>query len=339
MVSFMQPVSGPRRVPGAGPRDAKIVIVGEAPGSFEVAQLKPFVGPAGSVLETCLHAAGLIRSEVYLTNVVKVMPKGNDIAPYFNGLRGTFSEEGMKWVTELYDEINELEPNIVVACGAVASAALTGQHKILKYRGYLFDAIGLAKVQKVLPTIHPSASLRGQYTYRHLIAADLKKAKHESTFPELNRPERQLVYRFDSVGEVLEWLKYFEDAPVVSFDIEVLNYELACIAFSCSPDLSCSIPLAGTWSIEDEALIWLGIQRVLGNERSVKVGQNLIFDIQFLLTRCGIEVRGPIHDTMVAHSIMYPELLKGLGFLGSLYCGAQAYWKDGVKFTNIKEES
>jgi len=42
---------------------------------------------------------------------------------------------------------------------------------------------------------------------------------------------------------------------------------------------------------------------------------------------------------MVAHSIMYPELRKGLDFLGSLYCGTQAYWKDKVKFTNIKEES
>jgi len=224
MVSFMQPVSGPRRVPGSGPQDAKIVIVGEAPGTYEANQLKPFVGPAGSVLETCLHAAGLIRSEVYLTNVVKVMPKGNNIDPYFNGLRGTFSADGWKWVEELREEINGLNPNIVVACGAVASAALTGQHKILKYRGYLFDAIGLNKVKKVLPTIHPSASLRGQYTYRHLIAADLKKAKFESTFSELNRPQRNLVYRFGDVNEVLEWLRYFETADMVSFDIEVLNW-------------------------------------------------------------------------------------------------------------------
>jgi DNA polymerase I-like protein with 3'-5' exonuclease and polymerase domains len=78
---------------------------------------------------------------------------------------------------------------------------------------------------------------------------------------------------------------------------------------------------------------------VLGNPNSVKVVQNGAFDINFLLTRCGIEVRGPIEDTMIAHHIQYPELQKGLGFLGSIYCGSQAYWKDMIKFENIKEES
>ena len=42
---------------------------------------------------------------------------------------------------------------------------------------------------------------------------------------------------------------------------------------------------------------------------------------------------------MIAHSIMYPELLKGLAFLGSMYCGSQEYWQDMVHFDNIKEES
>jgi len=338
-MSFLQPTRPQRIVPGSGPKDAKIVIVGESPGSYEVAQLKPFVGPAGSVLEQCLHAAGLIRSEVYLTNVLKVQPKGYDLAPYFNPVKGTFTADGMEWVQFLYEELNELKPNIIVACGAMAFAALCGNAKILKMRGYIFDSLPEVNCKKVLPCIHPSTALRGQYIYRHLIAADLKKAKDESTFPELKRPERQLVYDFTDLNECLEWLDYFTKQDIVSFDIEVVNYEIACIAFSSDPSLSCSIPLATRWSLEDEAAIWLGIQKVLSNPNSIKVGQNLIFDIQFLLTRCGIVVRGPIDDTMVAHSIMFPEMLKGLGFLGSLYCGSQAYWKDSVKFTNIKEES
>ena len=85
--------------------------------------------------------------------------------------------------------------------------------------------------------------------------------------------------------------------------------------------------------------MWLGIAKVLETPDSVKVVQNGMFDIPFLLTNCGIQVRGPIHDTMVAHSILYPDLPKGLGFLGSIYCGAQKYWKDMVSFTNIKEEA
>ena len=85
--------------------------------------------------------------------------------------------------------------------------------------------------------------------------------------------------------------------------------------------------------------MWRGIQGVLGNPNSTKVIQNSMFDVPFLLTRNGITVRGSIHDTMIAHSIMFPELQKGLGFLGSIYCGSQEYWKDTVKFKNIKDES
>jgi len=341
-----------RYVPGTGSKDAKIAIVGEAPGAYEDMQLKPFVGPAGTVLEQCLHAAGLIRADVYLTNVVKVRPPKNDISPYFNGR--TFSAEGIEWVRELRAELSNHGCNVIVACGATALAALTGRTQITKLRGYVFDSINLEPGRKVIPTIHPAASMYDRkggakgglaaaefkpYLYRHVIACDLKKAKVESGFRELNRPQRQLVTEFGSVEEVLEWLSYFEHRPVVSFDIEVVNYELACIAFSSTPNIAVSIPLSGRWSEHDELLIWRGIQKVLGNESSEKVGQNLIFDTHFLLTRCGIEVRGPIRDTMIAHSVMYPELPKGLAFLGSLYCGSEMYWKDLVHFTNIKEQS
>lgn len=343
-----------RRVNGKGPRTAKIAIVGEAPGAYEDAKLEPFVGPAGTVLEQCMHSAGLIKSDVYLTNVVKVRPSKNDISPFFNGK--TFSADGMNWVHELREELDDLQPNIIVACGKTALAAITGQTAITKLRGYLLETIELANVHKCLPCIHPAACLYNQgggdfgglatssvkpYLYRYIITCDLRKAKELSTTPELVRPERQLVYNFANVSEVLEWLDYFAEQPLVCFDIEVLNYEVSCISFSSSPDIAASIPLAHTWSETDETQIWRGIQKILGNPKSVKTGQNLIFDNHFLLTRCGVEVRGPIQDTMIAHSIVYPELPKGLGFLGSLYCGSQEYWKDMVKWSepNIKEEA
>ena len=75
------------------------------------------------------------------------------------------------------------------------------------------------------------------------------------------------------------------------------------------------------------------------NNNATKIFQNGVFDIHFLAVQCGIHVQPPIDDTMIAHHLMYPEMLKGLGFLGSMYCGAQEYWKDMVKFDNIKEES
>lgn len=353
-MSFLTPTtsSSTRRVPGVGPPNAKIAIVGEAPGAIEDAQLRPFVGPAGRVLEDCLHAAGLIRGEIYLTNVVKVRPKNNEIKPFFDGK--TFSAEGMEWVRELREELDALRPNIVVAAGGTALAALTGLTAITKFRGYVFETIGLDHVKKCLAMIHPAACLYNQgggtkgglasagakpFHYRYVITADLKKAKSLSDTPDLVRPERQLVYKFDSIGEVLEWLEYFAAQPLVCFDIEVTNYEVSCIGLSSDPSIAISVPVAHTWTETEECQLWRAIQKVLGNPMSVKVGQNLIFDTHFLFTRCGLEVRGPIQDTMIAHSIVYPELPKGLGFLGSVYCGAQEYWKDMVKWSNIKEES
>lgn len=351
-MTFLSLDRSARFVPGLGSKEAKIAIVGEAPGAYEDAQLKPFVGPAGTVLEQCLHAAGLIRADVYLTNVIKIRPSKNDISPYFNGR--TFSAEGYEWVKQLREELTGQNCNVIVACGATAMAALTGRFQITKLRGYVFESIDITPPRKVIPTIHPAASLYDRkggakgalassefkpYLYRHVIACDLKKAKIEGGFRELRRPDRQLITEFGSVEEVLEWLEYFEHRPVVSFDIEVVNWELACIAFSSNSKIAVSIPLAGRWSEHEELLIWQGLQRVLGNPSSEKIGQNLSFDTHFLLTRCGIEVRGPIRDTMIAHSVMFPELPKSLAFLGSLYCGSQAYWKDMVKFENIKELS
>lgn len=325
-----------RIVPGFGPANAKIAIVGEAPGAHEDQMLKPFVGPAGSVLEQCLHAAGLIKSEVYLTNVVKVRPPKNDISPYYNDQSGKFTEAGLEWVDYLHKELLEHKPYVVIAAGGCALSALTGIHKIMKYRGYFFQS---ANGLKVIPCIHPSAALRGMYIYRHMIAADLKKAKEHSQTPELIRPKRDLIYQFSHVHEVIEWLEFYEHQPLVCFDIEVMNYEVSCISFSSDPAMAISVPFDSRWTVEDEMLIWKGVQRVLGNATSVKIVQNGIFDIHFLLTRCGIQVCGPIQDTMIAHSIMYPELRKGLDFLGSIYCGTQAYWKNMVKWDNIKENS
>ena len=343
-MTFLNMEPAKRIVPGEGPLNSPIMIVGEAPGAFEDQSLRPFVGPAGGVLEQCLHAAGLVRGDIRITNVIKTRPRGNKIEPYFNSTTGTFTAEGMKHVEALRNEIAESQPNVIIACGSTAMAALTcsgnrGLKSIMKLRGYFLESLGLDRTYKVLPTIHPSAALRGNYIYRYIISTDLKKAKLERASPELVRPERKLIYHFSNVLEAVDWLDFYSHEPVVSCDIEVLNYELACIGFSSDPTVACSIPVAQRWTLQDELLIWRGIQRVLANGESTKVFQNGIFDIHFLLTRCGIETKGPLHDTMIAHSVMYPELKKSLEFLGSVYCGTQAYWKDMAKFTNIKGEA
>lgn len=325
-----------QEVPPAGNPQAKIAIVGDFSNAFDLRDGRPFSHYAGQILESCLHQAGLIRGEVYLTNVIK--ENSTLRGKYYDETRGKFTPFGMEYVERLREELSVCGSNIIVAAGAAAMSALCSTHRVSQYRGYLFEST-LLPGKKVIPIHHPAQALRGMYTYRYLIAADLSKAKEESKFPELRRPHRTLTWTYSDIGEALYWLDYYARQEIVGFDIEVLNYEVSCISMSSSPDLAHVFPVADRWTIEDEALLWRGIQRVLGNSQSTKIVQNSMFDVPFLLTRCGIEVRGEVRDTMVGHSICYPELQKGLGFLGSVYCGSQEYWKDTVKFNDIKSES
>lgn len=336
-----------RLVPGVGRDTAKIAIVGDYTNNFDVNALKPFSGPGGSVLESCLHAAGLIRPEVYLTNIFKArtsLTGKNANMDFFDEKKKKFTSLGLEHADMLLKELEHVKANVIVAAGVPALMALTNYSSVAKYRGYVVPAHKLGN-RKLIPTHSPGGTIRGAYTNRHMIVADLRKARLESAFPEIVRPERQIIYDYSSVEEVLQWLDWLYDQPVICFDIEVINYEVSCLSFAAKPDLAIVVPIGTTtarpqgWTELEELQIWRGIQKVLGNPKSVKIAQNSIFDMHFLLTRNGVEVRGEIHDTMIGHSVMFPELPKGLDFIGSIYCGSQEYWKDAVKFDNIKGES
>jgi len=348
-VSFFPTMNAPRKIRPEGNPNAKIAIVGDYTSAFDDNALKPFQGTGGQVLEQCLHLAGLIRGEVYLTHCIKSKPtkrsppKGRDgpCPEYFLEGKGVFTPAGQAHVDSLREELNASAANVVVTCGRAAAQALAGVKALTARRGYVHESVGLDRVVKVIPTHHPGQAVRGMFTYRHMITCDLRKAKVESAFPELSRPERHLVYEYANVEEALQWIQYFAeqvDKPL-SVDIEVINYEVSCINLSVDPKVGCVIPLADRWTLEEEILLWHALSKLLGNPHTTKVLQNAIFDVQFMLSRYGVYIRGPIHDTMIGHSCAYPELPKGLGFLGSIYCGAQEYWKDKVKFDDIKENS
>lgn len=332
---FYPETGNSKLVPANGKKGSKIAIVGDFSSGYDLNAMRPLSGPAGLVLEQCLHNAGIIRGECYITNLIK--EKSIYRNKFVDEDKGKFTDVGYQYVEILKDELEEINPNIIIALGPASFAALCSLPHLSMYRGYIFES-NLIKGKKVLPTFHPAQAIRGMYTYRYLIATDMKKAREESQFPEFRYPERSLVYSHQSCSDVLDWLRFYESEDLVGFDLEVLNYEVSCISFASTPELACVIPIVDRWTIDEEMLIWRGIQKVLGNEKSLKVVQNGMFDIPFLLTHNGVVTRGEIHDTMVGHSIMYPELQKSLGFLGSIYCGSQPYWKDTVKFKSIKGE-
>jgi len=132
------------------------MVVGEIPGDQEDRQGRPFVGPAGRELDRALEAAGLVREEIYLTNVVK----------HFK-----FEERGKRRIHQtprkgeidactpwLDTEIKLVRPLALVALGATAAKALLGgTFRVTQHRGELIDS-GLAPI--VTATIHPSVIVR-----------------------------------------------------------------------------------------------------------------------------------------------------------------------------------
>lgn len=348
---------GPRTVPPEGPKTSKIAFVGEAPGAHEERMGRPFVGPAGNLFDQCLNAARVIRREVYVTNVAKSKLPKNSTDGLLNPRTGQFTDAGKQWVLQLQEELQAM-PNLklAVAMGNLAWAALTyqegserGKIKITKYRGYIYPST--AGDFRVLPTLHPAAAItgRGNYINRYYTSHDINKAKKFVDGEwDIERPR---IIVPENYSDACAIIRQFLTVDRFAFDIEVVNYEVSCISFcsdaqTISKDddgttykgLTYSIPFYHVWTEEEERSLWLLIAQVLENEQSTKIVQNGMFDIGFLAARNGILVRGPIRDTMVAHHLMYFEMLKGLKFLGSIYTNYE-YWADMVSFKNIKGES
>ncbi len=162
---------------GEGPEKARIVFVGEQPGDVEDIKGRPFVGPAGQLLDRALDEAGVDRSKVYVTNAVKhfkFVPRGK--RRIHQKPNSTEIKACHPWLEQ---ELALIEPELVVALGATAAQAVFGKATAIgANRGRLIDHDG----RKVLVTVHPSYLLRlpdEEAKHREYAAfvADLKLAR------------------------------------------------------------------------------------------------------------------------------------------------------------------
>ena len=159
---------------GEGPRDSKVVMVGEQPGDEEDRKGHPFVGPAGRLLSKAMHEAGLDREKIYVTNAVKHFkfvergkrrihskPSGIEIAAC------------RPW---LEAELDSIKPELVVCLGATAAQSLMGRaFRITADRGKFFPH---RWAKELVATVHPSAILRVPERYEEeyeLFLRDLRK--------------------------------------------------------------------------------------------------------------------------------------------------------------------
>jgi DNA polymerase len=141
---------------GVGNIDAQLMFVGEAPGADEDAQGEPFVGRAGQLLTKIIETMGLKRDSVYIANILKCRP---DTPGETAGNRKPTAEEMQTCIPYLHEQIDLIQPKVLVALGGTAIEGLLGKSVgIMKLRGQWQTYRGIP----LMPTFHPAYVLRNQ---------------------------------------------------------------------------------------------------------------------------------------------------------------------------------
>lgn len=319
-------------VHSTGPSDADLYLVGEAPGREEVIGGKPFVGPAGRLLDTQLAASAIARVECRIGNLSPVRAPGDKYARLD-------AETRSAGLAAIKADILATNPNVVVALGNEPLQALCGKTGIQQWRGSLLWNTELGC--KVVPTIHPSFFQHaGQSEFSSWYALsifDLKRALKESESPEWH-PGVTTLMLGPSFETVCKELKRLRGSDMVAFDIET-NREyplrLTAISFADSAEWAICIPftkMSGEryWSAEREERVMVLIKELLEDESIKKIAQNAPFDMGVLQQFYDIRVANLWLDSMISFHTCYPELPKSLAVLCSIY-SRQPYYKHLVK--------
>ena len=314
-------------VPPRGNRKAKLMFVGEAPGAQEERTGQPFVGPAGGVLTECTLKAGIDPESCFYTNVLKYRPPDNDFSAWVP--KGVPNELVLEGMAELAQEIEEVNPNVIVPLGNWALWALYNNRLskegyatgIKNFRGYVLEARRLAKGKKLIPTLHPSYLLRGAFSEIPLAIFDLKRAAKESAYPDVRRKPRRTYV--DPRGNDRDTLRsrLLTEGRWLVVDIEYVGTRLLCVGFSVSPDWAVTIKIRSPADLDF-------CRQLIESGRPLCM-QNGMFDCSILEWHYKMEAFKHLKfDTMVAAYNINIEYPKDLGFLGGMYTDLPPWWEN-----------
>jgi uracil-DNA glycosylase len=359
---------------------ARIAFVAEAPGKDEDAAERfwvqqpelarqshtrrgPLIGSSGVEFDSWLMEIGVDRRDVFITNVCKYRPPGNDMSEFFLDDKMTKPNDlVIEGLRELAQELAYVRPTIVVAMGNTALWALTNVIKGAKagigsWRGSIlqnatvFGAIAPfdGPAFKVIPTYHPAAIGR-MYAWRNIALQDLRRMKVElGRGPKVILPPWRFMVR-PTFDQTMSTLKMLHDkaevgnVPLVA-DIETPSGHLDCIGLAWSKLDAICIPFLDTlgegnsyWTVEQERAVVTALRALLSHRNVWLVGQNFLYDLQHICREWGIAPT--VHfDTMVAQHSLLPGTPKKLEYLSSMYCDFHQYWKDeGKKFRIGKDD-
>jgi len=206
----------------------------------------------------------------------------------------------------------------------------------------------------VLPIIHPAAILR-QWELRATTVHDLRARVPLALNGNWDAPQRTFITPTsqNDFGKVIEFLHNLQirvlnssEPKDICVDIETKKPLLICIGIAVSTTYAISIPLVtikpdgsfdSFWTTKQEAAITLRLRWMLSHRLIRLIGQNFIYDTQYLEAEYGSPIK--LHfDTMLAQHLLFPGTPKGLDYLSSLYCEHHVYWKDDGKDWHVDQD-
>lgn len=284
------------------------------------------------------------ESGIFLTNVVDERPPNNKIEALCASKADVGGKdyplpplrpgkylrpEYLHNLDRLREELLTVKPNLVVALGNTALWALTGQNKITSYRGTVLESTMVPGL-KVLPTFHPAAILRG-WGNHPVFLADFMKASHEQHSPDISFP-RRLIWIEPTWEDLPEWHAKIMAQPELAVDIETSNGQITCIGFSTEteawvfPFVDQRKPGYSYWpTAREERAAWEVVYDIC-TSNVPKVLQNGLYDVQWTIRKANMPMRNFLHDTLLMHHVLHPELPRSLEFMGSIYTNSPA-WK------------
>jgi uracil-DNA glycosylase len=381
MIDLTKPSTADLWYGTSGPRDARIAIVAESWGNDEAYDKLPLVGASGKEFTLMLSEAGLSRADCFITNCFAAQPPSNDATYFFhekqsgaakwNGLQPTlWAQSELK---RLYQQLQQIQPTIVIACGNYALWALTGEEfvsfgsapteavvkaivptGITSWRGSMLESSVVGRPTKILPIIHPAAILRAWYQ-RAVTVHDLSFRVPLALAGDWRPTPSPTILHRPTVTEARDvlssWLRRAEFGSVLrlSHDIETARGIITCMAFAdgpyCGGSTALVIPLVrpegpsgaftNYWTFEEEVELSTLMVKLWEHPNVQIEGQNYNYDTQWIEEFYASRPNLGF-DTMLAHHLLWPGTPKSLDYISSLYNHYYWYWKDDNKEWDVK---
>lgn len=342
--------------PTNGFPSAKLWLLGDAPYGDDVVRRRPFATSSAQILPLMLHRSGITFNGCYsqylwdspfpVRNNVHIMEGDILVSTKKRG-----EEEGLAFVDGYYvgQEVLEIRERIlreldsqtpgpitILTLGELPLWIVTGQKNIHTCRGSIYESLPTpsGKKFKVVCT-YSVQDLTRQQDLKPIFERDVERAALElSRGPAINFPKWDFLVQgtFDEYVARFRWLvsRLDREPLYLSCDIETIRHEIACIGLAWSNRAALCLPLRTSgeyWTPDQELELLSALRLVLEHRNARIVGQNFLYDSQYIGAKWGIVPR-LADDTMDMQHVLFPGIPKALHFLASVYCDFYQYWKD-----------